>query len=942
MLVTDLLRERSAELGVVERAVADVRSGDGRLLVFEGPAGIGKTSLLQVVRDRARAAGMQTLAAHGDDLERRFGFGVARQLFEAVVRDERAARRLLVGSARLAGPMLGVELGPASAPAPRDPSEAAFAVQHGLFWLTAELGERGPVALLVDDAHWADPESLRFLLHLARRLEGLPVLLAVATRPLSDGDRLLRRLAASADAVVLCPLPLSAAASEEIVRVGRQRADDEICRICHARAGGNPFYLRELASGLRAERLERGPAAADRLARWSPERVTRYVGARVAAVPPAARSLARATAILGQDARAEHAAAIAQLDSVTADEAADALRSAGILAPGPGLAFAHPIVRSAVYDEIPAAACAGAHARAARLLAADGASDDRVAAQLMACAPCSDPWASERLADAGRAALVRGAPAAAAGYLRRALEEPPPTPARADLLFELGAAEASAYEPALAADHLREAFEVATEPAARRRTALLLASMQTQVGEGAEGVELVRLVLEECADDQAIATSVEAQLVNLARFQASTRPLARDAAARLRRRVDAGENGTAMLATVAAEMAMAGDSAPRVVELATRALEPPRESGQSMADYSFMIAVRALIMAEELGLATRVLDDAIDAASGRGAALDLGFLMAFRSDAAYRQGAVFDAEADARTAYALALDNEWLIGRQASVAYLVTALVERAQLAEAAHVVGEAGLDGPADALPDHYTNHLLLHARGRLRIAAGALDDGVADLLECGRRQTAIGEHNPSLIPWRSDVASALRLTGELDEACRLSAEELDLARAFGAPRAIGMALRAAGVVEGGTRGLELVCEAVELLAPSPARLEHARALADLGVLLQAEGRRSDARGVLRQALELAHRCGAGALETTVLSALRAVGARPRRPVLSGPGALTASERRVAELAGRGMTNREIAESLFVTVRTVEFHLNHSYRKLGIDSRAELAVALG
>ena len=257
---------------------------------------------------------MEALAARGGELECRFGFGVVRQLFEAAVRDRRSAPRLLAGRARLAAPVLGVELGPDGPPAPRDPGEAAFAVQHGLYWLTAQLSERRPVALIVDDAHWADPESLRFLVHLARRLEDLPVLLAVAMRPAADGDRLLHRLAATPGAEVLAPAPLSAAASGEIVRSLAPDADDEVCRICHARAGGNPFYLRELANGLRSERLERGPAAADRLARWSPERVTRYVGARVAAVPSAARSLARAAAILGQDAHAGHAAAIARLD----------------------------------------------------------------------------------------------------------------------------------------------------------------------------------------------------------------------------------------------------------------------------------------------------------------------------------------------------------------------------------------------------------------------------------------------------------------------------------------------------------------------------------------------------------------------------------------------------------------------------------------------------
>ena len=700
VLAADVLRERSAELAAIDRAVSVAVAGDGRLLVFEGPAGIGKSSLLQAVRDRAEAAGMETLAARGGELERRFGFGVARQLFEAAVRDGRSAPRLLAGTARLAGPVLGVDPDPEGLGAPRDPGEAAFAVQHGLYWLTAQLSERRPVALVVDDAHWADPESLRFLVHLARRLEGLPVLLAVATRPPSDGDRLLHRLAATAGAEVLTPAPLSAAASGEIVRSLAPDADDEVCRICHARAGGNPFYLRELANGLRSERLERGPSAADRLADWSPESVTRYVRARVAAVPAAARSLARAVAILGQDAhagqpqRSRNSTATPRKKPPTPCAAPGSCRPA-LGSPSRTRSSARPSMRRSPRPRARARTLA-----AARLLAAEGASGEQVAAQLMACEPRSDPWTSERLAQAAREALARGAAAAAAGYLRRALDEPPPTAERANVLLELGTAEASAYEAGPAVDHLRQAFEAAAEPAARRRAALLLASLQTQDGQGAEGVELVRQVLEECADDLALATSVEAQLVNLARFQASTRPLAHDAAARLRRRVDAGEDGAGMLATVAAEMAMAGESAARVGELAKRVLERPPDPAESMGDYSFMIALRALTVTEELELATRVLDEAIDAASRRGAAIALGFLMAFRSDAAYRRGAILDAEADARTAYAFALESEWLIGLPASVAYLVTALVERGELDEATRLVEEAGTRGARRCAP--------------------------------------------------------------------------------------------------------------------------------------------------------------------------------------------------------------------------------------------------
>jgi DNA-binding NarL/FixJ family response regulator len=154
-------------------------------------------------------------------------------------------------------------------------------------------------------------------------------------------------------------------------------------------------------------------------------------------------------------------------------------------------------------------------------------------------------------------------------------------------------------------------------------------------------------------------------------------------------------------------------------------------------------------------------------------------------------------------------------------------------------------------------------------------------------------------------------------------------------------MALRATGLGEGGARGLELLAEAAAVLEGSPARLEYARALADFGAALRRAGRRSDARDPLRQALDLADACGARPLAERARQELRAAGGRPRRPRISGAGALTASERRIAGMAVDGLSNPEIAQALFVTKKTVEAHLGSAYRKLSIHSRAELAAAL-
>ena len=168
-----------------------------------------------------------------------------------------------------------------------------------------------------------------------------------------------------------------------------------------------------------------------------------------------------------------------------------------------------------------------------------------------------------------------------------------------------------------------------------------------------------------------------------------------------------------------------------------------------------------------------------------------------------------------------------------------------------------------------------------------------------------------------------------------------MTLARAFKGPRTLGIALRAVGLTDGGRRGIELLRQAVRVLEDSGARLEHARAMADLGAALRRAGQRSDSREVLQVALDLAHRCGAIALTERTRTELIAAGGRPRRLVLSGLGSLTPSERRVAQLAADGMSNREIAQNLFITARTVEGHLTHAYEKLAITSREQLPAAL-
>lgn len=228
----------------------------------------------------------------------------------------------------------------------------------------------------------------------------------------------------------------------------------------------------------------------------------------------------------------------------------------------------------------------------------------------------------------------------------------------------------------------------------------------------------------------------------------------------------------------------------------------------------------------------------------------------------------------------------------------------------------------------------------GSPRIAPGDTERGLADLFAVGERLEVLGVHNPSHVAWRSQAALVLLAQGERGQARRLAREEVEIARRWGARRPLGAALRTAGLVEGDKDSLALFRESVEVLAHSPAP-ERAKSLTELGATLRRVNQRAEARELLTEGLELATLCGATPLAERAHAELLAAGARPRRLVRTGVDSLTPSERRVAQMAADGRTNREIAQSLFVTPRTVEMHLTPSYRKLDIQSRSQLASAM-
>jgi DNA-binding CsgD family transcriptional regulator len=281
-------------------------------------------------------------------------------------------------------------------------------------------------------------------------------------------------------------------------------------------------------------------------------------------------------------------------------------------------------------------------------------------------------------------------------------------------------------------------------------------------------------------------------------------------------------------------------------------------------------------------------------------------------------------------------DDDWI--SMLATAFMIPALIDRGAIEQARAMLAARNLSGQ---LGPTWPYNVVRHARGCLHAAAGDHAGAVRELLAAGELAKRWGIWNPALMAWRSAAALSLSALGDHGEAHLLCAEEISLARRWGSDRAIGIALRAAGLVEGGDRGIASLTEAANVLRPSSARLELARTLLDLGAAHRRAGSRARARDLLRESMDLAHALGGLALADRARQELVTAGGRPRRDAIRGRDALTPSESRVAQLAANGQTNRQIAQALFVTQRTVETHLTSTYGKLGISSRPELLAAL-
>jgi DNA-binding NarL/FixJ family response regulator len=917
------LVERESDLGALAELLDGLVDGRSRAALIEGPAGIGKSRLLGALRDGARARGIRALASRGSELEREFPFGVVRQLFEPVL-DEIGREAAFAGAAASARPVFAGEAS----------EGATFAVLHGLYWLTLNVGAERPLLLAVDDLHWCDRPSLRFLAYLTPRLEGAPLLVGATLRTAEPGTDpvLLGEIASDPLTWSVRPQPLTLSGTGELLGPSAAPA---FVAACHEATGGNPLLLHELLGMLAGEGVAPTAANVGAVKEMGPSAVSRSVMFRLSRLAPQEIEVARAAAVLAEGASVGDIAALTGHDEATVARATGELARVEILRREPPLGFVHPLVLDAVYREQSPGERQLAHGRAAALLRARGASAEEVATHLLATAPAGDAEVVELLRDAGRSAARKGAVDSAVAYLRRAREEPPPPTARVDVLRELGLAESLTEGPA-AARHLRAVYAATEDPPMRAVVAHVLMRLVLFTESPAAALVLARRFGAELpAEMEDLRTGIEAFELSLILFGAVD-PAEATRAERFRDPMLGGGPGSKMAMAVAAiTWAQLDGTAAECARLALASLEGGELSGADPG-YLGIGPITTLAWADRPEVSAAV-DGALAEAHRHGSLFAISGLHMWHGATLLRRGDLDEAESllvQARGEF-----NVWSFGAGAGL-YLAgfrsLTQLERGDLAGAVETIAAIGEP------PDDGADGTRYFDNGRLAVAAA--DGTPAErLLELADAHAARHARilNPAYSPWREVKVEALVRLGRRDEALALADENLALARRWGAPGTIGAALRAVAAASEGDDAIPHLEEAGAVLEGSTARLEQAKALTALGRALRAARRPAEARDPLQRAAELAVVCGAGRVGEVARGELAASGARPRRTALSGIAALTPSEERVARLAADGMTNREVAQELFVTPKTVEVHLSNAYRKLEIRSRRQLAGAL-
>jgi DNA-binding CsgD family transcriptional regulator len=649
-----------------------------------------------------------------------------------------------------------------------------------------------------------------------------------------------------------------------------------------------------------------------------------------------------AICVLGEGARRGRIALISDIPASQVAEIIDALVAREVLREDEIPRFTHPVVRAAVEARLSSGQRDAWHRAAARLLDREGAGIDEVGKHLMECAPEADPWVVERLRELGADAMRRGAPESAIVALARAREEPPPAEDRVTLLRELAAAKDAAGKPEEALEHLAEASKrTPGDLRIQAEIAIARAQILASINRWLDAVESLDRALGLVAGrDATLEQLIDAELITYSIIAESARSRGLERLVAYQGQVPDGPAAASVLTAMAVAVGFTGERAPESAALAERALRLDSLEGPRSNPERWLIATTVLTFSDRPDLARMAAEGRRDLVRHNGHRREIFAVEITIGMAALRQGAIPDAVSAARAALSVVdpgPHEAWAHGAHA------LALFESGEFDAVAQALAATTPEHWSGAAPGSFS---LFWARAQLCLAQGRFEDAAADLAELRRRGDATGPgiRPHSEVRWPVEVLLAQR-KGESEKARELAAIELEAAYRFEGSGYIGQMLRLSGMVNEPGAGLELLRESVDVLASSVFRLEYARSLVELGAALRRRGERVAAREPLGEGLDLAYRCGAGPVVTQAMEELQATGARPRRAVREGPDALTATESRTAVLAAKGRSNREIAQELCVTLKTVEGTLMRGYAKLGISgrgARGALPGALG
>jgi DNA-binding CsgD family transcriptional regulator len=853
---------------------------------------------------------------------------------------------LLRGNARWALSALFPDRAAKSAVHHADANSASYAALYGLYWLAFNLMSTAPLVLIVDDAHRCDEHSLRWLDFLLRRADDLPLLVLLAYRGeemVEPAASVLSEIVAQPDCTVVDLDTLVEAEVDEVVaNVLAIRPDSEFTRACATVTGGNPLLLNRLLDELHRSAVRPVAACVRAVEEVGRDVVATSVLARLSSQHEPVRKVAAAVAVLGAGAETGTVAALAEANARQVAEALAVLRHNNIVAPSE-VDFVHDVVRSAVLDDLPTQELDSLRARAARLLNDAGRPIFEVADQLLRLSGLDELWMVEMLRDAAAMAERQGAPEVSVRYLRRVLDVELSEPERIRTQAELGRI-LSQIDPAAALPILRDVLAQVTDPDTYAPLAIQFATTAFSAVSYQEAIRVLAELLgmlslkgghTGSAEDRELAMLLESMLLVIGMGEKSTFDLVRDRA----RTRSLPEGNTSAERRLLAATSMVGSLScePReqLVERARRVLHFREIDADA---WTARCALFGMYLADEVEEVLAGAKQALAAAKAEGALWSYSYSMAWYSRVRHFVGDVREAAADSQTAAEICEQALWGESTAAQFNSWASVLVEQGHVEKAEAVLDQINRAWFEEAILEW---PLFLHARARARWFRGDRDKALELLLRCGKSLDDAGVVNPVFVPWRTDAARLLVELGRRSEAAELVERDGELAHRWGTARAIGVNLAAQGMVTDGQRAVELLTAAVEVLADSPARLEEARAQYHLGAALLRIDDVQGARKHLRGSADLATLCGSLVIAGTARELAVAAGGRVGQSADSPVDLLTGSEHRVTTMAAAGATNREIAEALFVTLRTVETHLTSAYRKLRVTRRAELSAAL-